>query len=218
MQTASSSTVQPQKIALKGQLKYLSGEDIHVAASLLFQSYSDDPLFRAIFKADKEGYQQRLRAAIREELNAFWQAKQPMIGLFEGDTLEGVACLTRPDQGFTAQRFWHWRLRMLLTAGYVSTRQLIEKEKQIEDMVPYSQYFMLAFIAVHPRYQHQGLGQMLVQAAGSMLAASPDAEGVVALATRPAYEDFLSQQGFQLLDRLAVGEIDGALMFYDNVL
>lgn len=197
---------------LTGQLKYLSGEDLSVAASLLLQAYQDDPVFQQIFKANKEGYAQRLRAAIREELNAFWQNRQPMFGLFHGETLEGVVCLTRPDQGFSSQRFWHWRLRMLLTAGYVSTRQLIEKERLIEQAVPYQSYFMLTFVAVHPRYQQHGLGQLLVQAVDSMLTGDPDAEGVVALATRPEYEHFLSQHGYEKLSSIEVGEISGALM------
>ena len=61
---------------------YLSVEDLKIAVSLLYQSYHDDPVFMEIFDAKKNDYEQRLRASIREELNAFWQAKQPMVGLF----------------------------------------------------------------------------------------------------------------------------------------
>ena len=71
---------------------YLSAEDLKLAASLLYQAYHDDPVFLEIFSADKVDYEQRLRASIREELNAFWQAKQPMIGLYLGETMVGAAC------------------------------------------------------------------------------------------------------------------------------
>ena len=43
-----------------------------------------------------------------------WQAKQPMIGLYLGETIVGVACLNNPEEGVTSERFWHWRLKMLL--------------------------------------------------------------------------------------------------------
>ena len=71
---------------------YLTTEDLKLAASLLYQAYHDDPVFLEIFRGDKEDYEQRLRASIREELGAFWQAKQPMVGLYLGETMVGVAC------------------------------------------------------------------------------------------------------------------------------
>ena len=197
---------------IQGQLAYLAAEDIRVAASLLYQSYKDDPVFREIFKAGKEGYEKRLRAAIREELNVFWQSGQAMFGMYNGDTLEGVVCMTQPDQAFGPGRYWHWRLKMLLTAGYVSTRQMVEKEQQICASVPYKSYLLLAFIAVHPRYQHKGLGHLLISASQALLADKPDAEGVVALATRPEYESFLAHQGFTPVNVIKVGPIEGQLM------
>lgn len=197
---------------IQGQLTYLAAEDIRIAASLLYQAYHDDPVFREIFKADKEGYEKRLRAAIREELNVFWQSGQPMFGFYNGDTLEGVVCMTQPDKAFGPDRYWHWRLKMLLTAGYVSTRQMVEKERQVCASVPYTQYLLLAFIAVHPRYQHQGLGHLLIQASRTLLAEKPTAEGVVALATRPEYESFLAHQGFAPVQVIKVGPIEGQLM------
>lgn len=196
----------------QGQLTYLAAEDIRIAASLLYQAYQDDPVFREIFKADKDGYEKRLRAAIREELNVFWQSGQSIFGLYNGDTLEGVVCMTQPDQAFGPDRYWHWRLKMLLTAGYVSTRQMVEKERQVCASVPYQQYLLLAFIAVHPRYQHQGLGHLLIRASQTLLAEKPAAEGVVALATRAEYESFLSHQGFTPIDVVKIGPIEGQLM------
>ena len=77
----------------------LNGEELKLAASLLYQSYYDDPLFLTIFRGDTPDYEQRLRSAIREELNTFWQAQQPLVGLFHGEQLLGVACVIGPDSG-----------------------------------------------------------------------------------------------------------------------
>ena len=71
---------------------YLAAEDLKIAASILYQAYHDDPLFMDIFQYNKEGYESRLRSAIREELNAFWQARQPMIGLFDGTRTGVLKC------------------------------------------------------------------------------------------------------------------------------
>lgn len=207
---ATTTTAQPE---LAGKLVFLASEDIRLAASLLFQAYKDDPVFTAIFKADKEGYEQRLRAAIREELNVFWQSGQQMFGIYDGDTLEGVVCMTRPGASFGPGRFWHWRLKMLLTAGYVSTRQMIEKERLIAEAMPVDNYHMLTFIAVHPRYQQRGLGELLIKAVNTVMQDEPESAGVAALATRPEYQRFLEQWGYQVVSEIQVGEIKGLLMF-----
>lgn len=198
---------------LAGELMYLGQEHLATAASLLFQAYQDDPLFQSIFQVEKEGYTQRLRAAIREELTVFLEHQQPMFGLFHEDTLEGVVCMTQPGSNFGPNRFWHWRLRMLLTAGFVSTKQMLEKERIIAEAMPVSNYHMLTFIAVHPNYQQQGLGDLLVHAARNELAQHTESAGIALLATRTEYANFFGQRGFHELRSIQVGEIKGQLMF-----
>lgn len=211
--TIITNTVSEQPVPLKGELVYLASEDIRLAASLLFQAYRDDPLFRSIFNAEKDGYEQRLRAAIREELFAFWHSQQPMFGFYHNETLEGVVCLTRPGDNFGPGRFWHWRLKMLLTAGYVSTKQMVEKERLITEAMPKENYHMLAFIAVHPRYQQQGLGDLLVAAVDTELEQHSDSEGVAVFVTRPEYERFFEQRDYKVIEEIQVDEIAGKLMF-----
>ena len=94
------------------EIKHLSAVDLKVAASILYNAYFDDPLFCKIFKVDEEGYEMRLRSAIREELNTFWEAKQPMLGVYRDGSLVAVTCLLTPNPDFGHGRYCHWRLRM----------------------------------------------------------------------------------------------------------
>src|SRR5690606_23537570 len=191
----------------------LSADELKLAASLLYQSYYDDPLFMEIFRADKADYEQRLRAAIREELNTFWQAQQPMIGLFNGEQLLGVACVITPDSGIGAGRLWHWRLKMLLTAGYVSTRQLLEKEQKIHAAMPAERYHMLAFIAVAPKQQQLGLGHYLVHAVDSIVDKDETSEGIGVFVTLEKYKAFFADDKYQTVTDLAFNTVSGTLMF-----
>jgi GNAT superfamily N-acetyltransferase len=204
------STHTPQDI----RAEHLNGEDLKIAASLLYQAYHDDPVFLEIFKGDKPDYEQRLRSLIREELAVFWQTKQPMIGLFAGETMVGVACLNSPDEGFDSSRFWHWRLKMLLSAGYVSTKQMIEKEKIIAEAVPLSVYHMLSFIAIHPLHQHHGYGHYIMAAINDLLAHHETSEGVVVFATTEKYREFFTDVGYQFVKDITVGRVSGALMVH----
>ena len=193
---------------------YLSAEELKLAASLLFQAYHDDPVFLDIFNSSKEGYEQRLRASIREELSAFWQAKQPMVGLYLGESMVGVACLNSPDDSVGSDRFWHWRLKMLLTAGYFSTKQMIEKEEKVISAVPLKKFHMLSFIAIHPLHQHHGFGHYLMAAVNTVLEEHGDSDGVAVYATSCKFRSFFEDADYQFVEDVTVGKVSGALMVH----
>ena len=202
-------TVLPEKI----KAIFLTAEDLKVAASILYNAYFDDPLFVDIFDAEKEGYESRLRSAIREELHAFWIAKQPIVGLFENERLLAVACLISPDAAFGAGRYWHWRLKMLLTAGFLGTKQMIEKEERVRECMPAENYHMLSFIGVHPDYQDQGLGHVLMNAVDSVLLDDHKTQGVGVYVTLPKCLSFFKDGHYDYIQELEFGHITGHIMF-----
>ncbi|WP_269517589.1 GNAT family N-acetyltransferase [Alteromonas sp. BMJM2] len=192
---------------------YLGVDDLKIAASILYNAYVDDPLFLDIFQAEKEGYDSRLRSAIREELNAFWVAEQPMIGLFDAERLIAVACLTAPDAAFGAGRYWHWRLRMLLTAGLFGTKQMLEKEEKVRTLVPAENFHMLSFIAVHPDYQEHGLGHILLGAIDSVVEDDAKSAGVAVFVTIDKHKSFFGDDKYSVVGNLSLSHVNGSVMF-----
>ena len=193
---------------------YLSTHELKLAASLLYQAYHDDPVFLEIFNSDKEDYEQRLRGAIREELNAFWQAKQPMVGLYLGETMVGVACINSPDETLATDRFWHWRLKMLLNAGYFSTKQMMQKEQTVLAAVPLNVFHFLSFIAIHPLHQQHGFGHYLMAAVNTVLDEHPDSEGVAVYATSGKFKEFFQHVDYQTVEDVTVGNVCGSVMVH----
>ncbi len=200
--------------AVNVRATYLSAHELKLAASLLYQAYHDDPVFLDIFNSDKEDYEQRLRGAIREELNAFWQAKQPMIGLYLGETMVGVACINSPDETLSSDRFWHWRLKMLLNAGYFSTKQMMKKEQTVLSAVPLKVFHFLSFIAVHPLHQQHGFGHYLMAAVNTVLDEHPDSEGVAVYATSAKFKEFFQHVDYQTVEEVTVGNVCGSVMVH----
>ena len=154
-----------------------------------------------------------MRSAIREELNAFWLAKQPMIGLFEDKRLLAVACLISPNAAIAAGRFWHWRLKMLLTAGFLGTKQMIEKEQKVRDNMPEEKFHMLSFIGVHPDQQHHGLGHVLMRAIDGVMLEDESSMGVGMFVTVPRCLAFFEDGNYKLVTPLEVGHITGHIVF-----
>ncbi|MGQ8366284.1 GNAT family N-acetyltransferase [Glaciecola sp. 1036] len=192
---------------------YLSAEDLNVAASILYNAYFDDPLFTEIFQANREGYEARLRSAIREEITTFWDSDQPLIGLYEDKRLLAVSCLISPDAAFGAGRFWHWRLKMLLTAGYFGTKQMIAKEEKVREHIPAKNFHMLSLIGVHPDYQDLGLGHILLSAILGVMLEDPSSEGIGVLVTLPKCLSFFQDGQFQDITDVHAGSIQGKVMF-----
>jgi GNAT superfamily N-acetyltransferase len=193
---------------------YLTADDLKVAASILYNAYFDDPLFTDIFEVDREGYEARLRSAIREEVNTFWDAQQPLIGLYDEGRLIAVSCMIGPDASFGAGRFWHWRLKMLLTTGYVGTKQMIAKEEKVREKIPATNYFMLSLIGVHPSLQDMGLGHVLMRSMLGLLAEDGQSEGIGVLVTLPKCLSFFKDAGFEHVEDIEVGKMTGKVMFH----
>ncbi|MBQ4831653.1 GNAT family N-acetyltransferase [Pseudoalteromonas sp. MMG010] len=198
-------------------VKNLTAEDISIAASLIYQAYHDDPILQTLFNYQPDtakNYEKKLRSLIREELNSFWQEKQPLIGLYNNERLKAVTCLFSANSELQAERFWHWRLKLMLSAGYIQTNQLIKKEKTIRDELNrFGNYYYLAFIAVDPHFQGQGYGRALLQALDDLLNTNPTSSGFAVFVTRHEHNAFFASEGFEYIKKLEFNHVSGQLLF-----
>jgi len=194
-------------------VEVLNAEQLKLAASILYMAYHDDPLFMQIFRFEQADYDKRLRSAIREDLAAFWDAGQPILGLMHGEQLLGVACLTTPSSALSGDRFWHWRLKMLLTAGLLSTRQMLEKEQKIHAAIPAERYHMLAFLARNPAYHQPAAMRTFLQAIDHWVDLEPESEGIGVFVTLDKYLPLFHQDDYQKVCTLEFQTVSGTLLF-----
>jgi ribosomal protein S18 acetylase RimI-like enzyme len=198
-------------------VQYLVAEDISIAASLIYQAYHDDPILQTMLsysEQSKVAYEKKLRSLIREELSSFWQESQPLIGLYRGDKLKAVACVFESNSALQAQRYWHWRLKLMLSAGYLQTNQLIEKEQTIRNALQqHGNYYFLAFIAVDPHFHGQGFGRYLLRGLDDLVKSNPDITGMAVFVTRKEHTAFFKTEGFAHFKQLTFNHIEGELLF-----
>jgi N-acetylglutamate synthase-like GNAT family acetyltransferase len=200
-------------------MRYLTPEDTRIAASLLYQAYHDDPILRAMLSAKKEqDYEVKLRALIREEFVSFGQGQQPIIGVFEENNLVATACVFDAQSNLQASRYWHWRLRLMMSAGYLQTKQLIEKENTIRTALSeYGNYYFLAFIAVDPHIQGQGLGHYLLTGLDDLVLTNPTSSGMAVFVTKQEQTEFFTNHGYQKVKNLSFNKVNGELMFKGKI-
>ncbi|WP_404339376.1 GNAT family N-acetyltransferase [Pseudoalteromonas mariniglutinosa] len=201
-------------------VQYIAAEDISTAASLIYQAYHDDPVLQQVLNYSPEGqasYEKKLRALVREELASFWQEKQPLVGLYRNQQLKAVACIFESNSKLQAERYWHWRLKLMLSAGYLQTNQLIDKERAIRDaLAAKGNYYFLAFIAVDPHFHGQGLGRYLLRGLNDLVESNANATGLAVFVTRAEHTAFFQTEGFTAFKQLTFNHVNGELLFKER--
>ncbi|PMG77147.1 GNAT family N-acetyltransferase [Shewanella sp. 10N.286.51.B7] len=206
-----------QNVLAEHKAVYLTAEDLRVAASIIYNAYHDDPFFiEALATTNQASYEQKLRAAIREELTELWQQEQPLIGWFDGVRLIGVACVITHQVPLGESRYWHWRLKMVLGTGWNSTQALIKKEHSILESLPSKQYGILQFIALTPNEQSKGNGAKLIEAVLSWCDEQPDLDGIGVFVNNPKHAELFAREGFNHLSELSIGSVDGEILIYPS--
>ena len=103
------------------RVQYLSAEDISTAASLIYQAYHDDPVLQNVlgYKEDNPSkYETKLRALVREELQVLAR-KAASNRFYSQSRLKAIACVFDSASELQAERYWHWRLKLMLSAGFL---------------------------------------------------------------------------------------------------
>lgn len=194
---------------------YLTAEDLRIAASILYNAYHDDAFFMAaLYQGDKAQYEQKLRGAIREELHTLWQEEQALIGLFDDQRLVGLVCIVTQQVPLGEARYWHWRLKMLISTGWRSTQALMNKEDSILEHLPSTHCGILQFIALTPTEQNKGLGVWLVEAVISWCDEQPKLDGIGVFVTEDKHAHLFSKLGFAAIESLDIDGVEGELLFY----
>ena len=71
----------------------------------------------------------------------------------------------------------------------------------------------LAFIAVDPHFQGQGLGRYLLRGLDDLVESSNQASGLAVFVTRSEQREFFSSEGFEVFKALSFNQVEGDLMF-----
>ncbi|MCL1076749.1 GNAT family N-acetyltransferase [Parashewanella spongiae] len=193
---------------------YLTAEDLRVASSIIYNSYYDDPFFtEALGAENKLTYSKKLRSAIREELNSLWQQEQALIGLFDESRMVGVACVMTQELPVGEDRYWNWRLKMVLGTGWKSTQSIMEKESCIQDHLPNNNCGVIQFIAISPIEQSKGYGIILANAALSWGEENPSIKGIGVFVNQQDHYDLFLKVGFKPLTEVQISNIKGHLLF-----
>lgn len=186
------------------------------ARSLLYHAYRHEPTFGYLLESDRPGFDQRVRATVRELVNQHFLDEHPAIGLLIEDRLVGIALIAPPVRRLGVTESWGWRLRMLLTTGFRCTQRFLAYHESIQACLPLGPYHLLPLLGVHPQFQGRQLGVELLDALHQWCAEDASSQGVVLDTGNPRYVEFYLRLGYEEIGQVALGPVLQRVFFHPN--
>ncbi|MBD3655577.1 MULTISPECIES: GNAT family N-acetyltransferase [Marinobacter] len=187
---------------------------LNEAKSILYQAYRHEPTFQYLFDYRRPGYEKRVRATIRELIGLYFELQQDAIGVMVDDTLVAVAFIGDPELRLNLAEQLSWRMKMVLTAGFASTRRYLDYHQKIREMLPESRFaHQLPLMGVNPKYQNRGYGRELLEAVQRLCSENPAGCGLVLDTGNTRYLQFYESEGFRPLGKIRLGDFEDYVLF-----
>lgn len=188
------------------------------ARSLLFHSYKDEPTFKYLLDAHRPGYNQRIRATIRELIRLHLDRGESVFGIVDEtqDRLLGVAFFSDLQLKMDLSKKLLWRLKMVLTAGFEGTRRFVQYFNDVQESLPAKDHRMVSLIGIHPDFQKQGLGKLLLESIHEIVDQDTDSIGLFLDTGNNRYLDFYKSLNYQVFSELPLGQFKEFVLFRPN--
>ena len=183
------------------------------AKAILYRAYKDEPTFKYLFDAGRPGYDQRVRATIRELINLHFLNNQDVIGLALDNHLIAVALVGSPHVRLSLSKQFNWRMRMILTAGFACTARYIDYHTQIHKCLTKGQHHELPLLGVDTNYRTQGYGKQLMTAIERICKENPRSVGIALDTGNSRYVEFFSRLGYKTVGNVQLGDISESVLF-----
>jgi len=199
----------------EAQLVKLDRSALSEAKSILFHAYRHESTFQFLFDSARPGYDQRVRATLRESLELHFAQVQEAIGLVDQDqdVLAAVAFIGSPEARLTLADQFNWRVRMMLTAGLTATKRYMEYHEQVQGCLPQDTYHHLPFIGVHPKFQGKGYGRSMMKVVEGICRQSPKSSGIGLDTGNARYIRFYQSLGFEKVGEFRLGGMTEVVLF-----
>lgn len=189
------------------------------ARSLLYHSYKDEPTFKYLLDRRRPGYKQRIRATIRELIRLHFERGETVLGVVHklDRRVLGVAFVSDVGLKMDISRQFLWRLKMTLTAGFEGTRRYIQYFNDVQRSLPNKAHRTVSLIGIHPEFQKQGLGRLLMEAVHQQVSDDAQSIGVFLDTGNNRYLNFYESLGYERFADIKMGaDLTEVVLFRAN--
>ncbi|MEJ2063255.1 MAG: GNAT family N-acetyltransferase [Reinekea sp.] len=188
------------------------------ARSLLYHSYKDEPTFQYLLDGHRPGYKQRIRATIRELIRLNINRDEFVFGVMhkKEQRLLGVAFFSDLEIKMDISRQFLWRMKMMLTTGFEGTRRFVRYFTEVQESLPAKNHRMVSLIGIHPDFQKQGLGKMLLEKIHELTDQDQNSIGLFLDTGNNRYLEFYRSLGYEVYTEIPLGVLKEYVLFRPN--
>lgn len=186
---------------------------LNEAQTVLYSAYRNEPTFQYLFESTRSGYEQRVRATVKELVRQHFEARQDVIGLALNGELIGAALIGSPELRLGLGRQLGWQTRMILAAGVDCTWRYLAYHKRVSKVLPPNNHHQLPLLGIHKDYQNQGFGRLLMQAVERVCKENPHSAGIALDTGNMRYLSFYQGMDYQLIGHIKLGDLKESVLF-----
>lgn len=195
------------------EFELLTSDQLTEVKSVLVDAYRSERTFQALFDSNRSGYEQRLRAFVREYCLQHMSERQAIVGARIEGRLVGAALLCEPGHQGALNASRRARIGLALTLGVRSARRYLAYQDQLRAAMPKAQWCYLPLVGVLDDYRGAGVGSGLLNDVWQRVQRMQAADGIALGSGAATAAEFYRGLGFQPVGEMA---FDGTLetLFY----
>ena len=184
----------------------ISKDSLEVATDVLARAFEGDPLIRYFLSGHEKDYLEGVRRIFEYQCLMYIEMELPIFGTVKNHQITGIACLSvpekkdRPDSLIEADRQFEEFM------GPDSFDRIKRYMKLNNKNTPRKSHHYLAALGVHPNFQGQGFGRLLLDRVSEMALDHGVSTGVFLETAKTKNVEMYNHFGYNLL---ATEKLDG---------
>lgn len=153
-------------------------DSLDEAVEVLALAFENDPFIRYTLFHQGAIYFDQVRELFRFVCEARLDLRWPLIGTASNSKLTGVACISVPEKKDWPTSLVEKYEKLKSSIGYESVNRLERFTNLSHQYAPRQSHHYLAAIGIHPKFQGQGFGRLLLNAVHEMSESHTESTGV----------------------------------------
>lgn len=189
---------------------------IHEAATLLTLAFEKGSgISRICHTENHELLRRRLYLIFVASISLYIEVNQPILGLTKDEHLIGIAILEEPGISLPVGSQIKYFSQVVLRINPLITWRLL---RNIQILASYqsSDAHHLTFLGIHPQFQRQGYGRILLEKIHSISDNYPEYRGIYLETGNSNNVSFYQHFGYHVNAQIKLGKIETFIMFRPN--
>ena len=184
----------------------ITRDTLEEAVEILVRAFEDDPIVRYFLSGHERGYHESACKLFRYQCLMYIEMDLPVFGTIVDSRITGVACLSgpekmeRPDSLLEADREFE---TFMGPDSFGRIKQYMDLHKK---HTPKEKHHYLGALGVHPDFQGQGLGRVLLDRVANVCDTHGGSKGIYLETAKPKNVEMYRHFGYNLL---ATEKLDG---------